>query len=124
MAYSKEPLLSPKLFEKLMVPRYKKITKILNEHNVSIVVDECDGNIEQLVPGWLEAGVNCMFPLEARYVDPYKLREKNLIASEKAIDKELERLTPLLKEGEYIPTVDHRAPPEVSYQTYLYYLKR
>lgn len=138
MAYSKGPLLSPKLFEKFMIPRYKKITKILNEHGVNIVVVDCDGNIEQLVPGWLEAGVNCMFPLEARYVDPYRLREKfgrkvllmggidkkALIAGEKAIDKELERLTPLLEEGGYIPTVDHRVPPEVSYQTYLYYLKK
>jgi len=121
-----------------MVPRYKKITKILNEHGVNIVVDDCDGNIEQLVPGWLEAGVNYMFPLEARHVDSYRLREKfgrkvllvggidkrALIAGDKAIDKELERLTSLLEEGGYILTVDRRVPPEVSYQIYLYYLKR
>jgi uroporphyrinogen-III decarboxylase len=47
-----------------------------------------------------------------------------LTTGEKAIEKEFERLTPLLKEGGYIPTVDHRVPPEVSYQTYLYYLRR
>lgn len=138
MAYSKGPLLSPKLFEKHMVPRYKKITEILHEHGVNIVVVDCDGNIDALVPGWLDAGVNCMFPLEARYVDPYKLRERfgrrvllmggvdkrALISGPEAIDRELERLTPLLEEGGYIPTVDHRVPPDVSYQNYLYYIKK
>ncbi len=138
MAYSKGPLLSPKLFERFMVPRYKRITEILHEYGVKIVVVDCDGNIDALVPGWLEAGVNCMFPLEARYVDPYKLREKfgkrillmggvdkrALIVGGSAIDRELERLTPLLEEGGYIPTVDHRVPPDVSYQNYLHYMKK
>ncbi|MDK6029350.1 uroporphyrinogen decarboxylase family protein [Ignisphaera sp. 4213-co] len=138
IAYNKGPLISPKLFEKYIVPRYKRITKLLNAYGVKIVVVDCDGNIELLVPGWLDGGVNCMFPLEARYVDPYKLRREYgekillmggvdkmaLIAGEKAIDKELERLTPLLEEGGYIPTVDHRVPPEVSYKNYLYYIER
>jgi len=48
----------------------------------------------------------------------------SLIAGKDAIDKELERLTPLLKDGAFIPTVDHRCPPEVSYATYRYYLKK
>lgn len=50
--------------------------------------------------------------------------KRALIAGDKAIDKELERLTSLLEEGGYILTVDRRVPPEVSYQIYLYYLKR
>lgn len=136
IAYSKGPMISPKLFEKYVVPRYKRITKILNAYGVKIVVVDCDGDIESLVPGWLEAGVNCMFPLEARYVDPYKLRKefgekillmggvdkRALVEGEKAIDKELERLASLLEEGGYIPTVDHRVPPEVSFKNYLYYI--
>ena len=79
-----------------------------------------------------------MFPIEVRYTDIYKLRERfdqrvllmggvnklALIAGKDAIDKELKRLTPILKEGGYIPTVDHRCPPEVSHSTYRYYLKR
>jgi uroporphyrinogen decarboxylase len=46
----------------------------------------------------------------------------SLMAGGKAIDEELDRLTPLLEEGGYIPFVDHRCPPEVSYQTYRCYL--
>jgi uroporphyrinogen decarboxylase len=31
---------------------------------------------------------------------------------------------PLLREGGYIPFLDHFVPPDVSYDTYLYYLER
>jgi len=138
MCYSKGPLLSVRHFEEFMVPRYKRVTDILKEHGVNINILDCDGDIALLVPGWLKAGINCMFPIEARFTDIYKLRENYghhvllmggvnklaLIAGEKSIDEELKGLTPLLQDGGYIPTVDHRVPPEVSYSTYLYYLKK
>jgi len=138
MCYSKGPLLSVRHFEEFMVPRYKKVTDVLKEYGVSINILDCDGDIALLVPGWLKAGINCMFPIEARFTDIYKLRENYghhvllmggvnklaLIAGEKSIDEELKKLNPILKDGGYIPMVDHRVPPEVSYSTYLYYLKK
>jgi len=138
MCYIKGPLISVRHFEEFMVPRYKKVTSVLKEYGVKINILDSDGDITLLVPGWLEAGINCMFPVEARCTDIYKIREefgrkvlfmggidkRALITGGKAIDKELERLTPMLREGGYIPMVDHRCPPEVSYQTYLYYLKK
>lgn len=138
MCYNRGPLLSVRHFKEFMVPRYKKVTDVLKEYGVKINILDCDGDITQLVTGWLEAGINCMFPIEARHTDIYKLREEfghrvllmggvnklALIAGRKAIDRELKRLTPLLKEGGYIPMVDHRCPPEVSYETYRYYLKK
>jgi len=138
MCYSRGPLLSVRHFEELMVPRYRKVTQVLKDHGVEINILDCDGDITQLVPGWLDAGINCMFPNEARHTDIYGLREKfgrrmllmggvdklALISGKKAIDEEIERLTPLLEEGGFIPMVDHRCPPEVSYATYRYYLKK
>jgi len=138
MCYSRGPLISVRHFEEFMVPRYRRVTEMLKEYGVHINIVDCDGDISLLVPGWLKAGINCMFPLEARFTDVYRLREEYgnklllmgginkfaLMAGEKGIEKELERLTPLLRDGGYIPTVDHRVPPEVSYQTYLYYLRR
>ena len=47
-----------------------------------------------------------------------------IIPGGRSIDKELERLTPLLEEGGYIPMIDHRCPPEVSYKTYREYLRK
>jgi len=138
MCYSKGPLLSVRHFEEFMVPRYRKVTDVLKEYGAEISILDCDGDITKLVPGWLKGGINCMFPLEARFTDTYGLRETfgrrvllmggvdkmALIAGGKAIDKELERLTPILKEGGFIPLVDHRCPPEISYSNYKYYLKK
>lgn len=137
MCYNRGPLISVKHFEEFMVPRYRKVTEVLREYGVYINIVDCDGDISLLVPGWLKAGINCMFPLEARYINIYRLREEfgnklllmggvnkfALISGEKAITRELEGLTSLLKGGGYIPTVDHRVPPEVPYSTYLHYLK-
>jgi uroporphyrinogen decarboxylase len=138
MCYNNGPLLSVRHFKEFMVPRYKRVTDVLKEYGVKINVLDNDGAIMKLVPGFLEAGINCMLPLEARCNDPYKLRERfgkrlllmggvdkfALIKGRTSIDKELERLTPLLEEGGFIPMVDHRCPPQVSYSTYKYYLKK
>jgi uroporphyrinogen decarboxylase len=40
------------------------------------------------------------------------------------VDAELRRIQPLLQEGAYIPLLDHFVPPDVSYDTYVYYVER
>ena len=138
MCFNKGPLISPKLFQELMVPRYKRITRALKKFNVDVNILDCDGCIYELVPGWLEAGINCMFPIEAAHTDPLRLRAEygneillmggvnkvELIKGKDAIDRELERIQPLLENGGYIPMVDHRVPPDVSFENYLYYLEK
>jgi uroporphyrinogen decarboxylase len=138
MCYNHGPLMSPKLFEELMVPRYKRITDALEARGIGVNVLDCDGRIYELVPGWLRGGINCMFPIESLHTDPWKLREEYgdeilllggvdkmaLIAGKDAIDRELERLHPLVERGGYLPCVDHRVPPDVTYENYLYYLER
>jgi len=138
MCFNKGPLISPKLFEKLMVPRYKRIVSFLEEKGIKIHIVDCDGKIDELVPLWLEAGINCMFPIEVACNDPIELRKKYgkrclmiggvdkraLIKGKKAIDEELNRLKDLVKDGGFIPCVDHRVPPDVSLENYLYYLRK
>jgi len=139
MAFKTQPMISPQLFEKFMVPKYKKITSKLKEEKIDVVIVDCDGNINQLVPLWLSAGVNVMFPLEINSgSDPVVLRKKYgknvllkggvnkiaLINGKKSIDNELERIKDVVNSGGYIPHVDHRVPPDVSYENYIYYLKR
>jgi uroporphyrinogen decarboxylase len=80
-----------------------------------------------------------MFPLEIRGgTDPFMMRKEcgknvrliggvdktRLIAGRDEIDKEIERLKPLVAEGGFIPHVDHRCPPDVTFENYLYYLRR
>lgn len=139
MCYNKGPLISPKMFAELLVPRYKKITDLLRrECGCEFHMVDCDGRVHELVPLWLEAGINVMFPLEAIHNDAYELKrrygnrvavrgyfdKRALIAGKEAIDREFERLEPLLKAGGYIPHTDHLVPPDVSWENYLYYRRR
>ncbi len=138
MCYNRGPLISPKLFNELMVPRYRRVTETLRKYDVDINVLDCDGNIHELVPGWLEGGINVMFPIESAHTDVMRLRrefgkdllligavdKRALIQGGRAIDEELARLRPLAEEGGYIPSVDHRVPADVSFKNYLYYLER
>jgi hypothetical protein len=136
MCYNRGPLLSPRLFEELMVPRYARITAALRRHGIEINVLDCDGRIHELAPGWLRSGINCMFPLEIAHTDVSRLREeltdvllfggvdkRALIAGRKAIDAEILRLRPLIEQGRFVPCVDHRVPPDVTYGNYCYYLE-
>jgi hypothetical protein len=138
MCYKRGPLISPRMFRDMLVPRYRLITKALRQQGIDINVLDCDGRITELVPGWLEAGINCMFPLEAAHTDAFTLRKEYgdsilllggvdklaLIAGKEAIDREIERLLPLVKTGRYIPCLDHRVPADVTLENYLYYLRR
>ena len=138
MCFNKGPLMSPKMFEEIMVPCYKKVTDFLGKHGIKINMLDCDGRTYELIPGWIESGINCMFPVEASCVDPLEIRKKfgkkvlmsggvnklSLIAGKEAIDKEMKRLEPLIKEGGFIPHIDHRCPPDVTLENYKYYLEK
>jgi len=138
MCYNAGPLISPEMFEKLMVPRYKRITEFLRSHGIDIIMVDSDGDIRQLVPLWLEAGINCFYPLErASNVDPVELRKqygkdilliggvdkRALKGDKREIEKEVERLVPLVEEGGFIFSVDHCVPPDVPLRNYEYYLE-
>ena len=139
MAFRTGPMISPTDFKELMVPHYRRITDLLARYGVDLVIVDCDGDITQLVPLWMEAGVNVMFPLEVHSnSNPVKFRRRfgrdckllggvnkmKLIEGRKTIDGELARLAPLVEEGGFIPHVDHRCPPDVTYLNYQYYLER
>ena len=41
-----------------------------------------------------------------------------------AEDSDIGKRAPLVEQGGFIPHVDHRCPPDVTYENYLHYLKR
>jgi hypothetical protein len=137
MCYNAGPLLSPAHFKQYLVPQYKRITSLCNKHGVDIVYLDCDGKIDDLIPLWLEGGVNCMFPIEIGNwgADPVRYRreygkdlrlmggfDKHILAKgPRQIEAEIHRLLPLVEEGGYIPFADHRVPPDVSLANYTFY---
>jgi len=139
MCFRSGSLLSTKLFARLMVPRYKRITDFLRqEFGTEFNQLDCDGNIHQLAPLWLDGGINVMFPVEAAHTDPARLAgqlgtrgiqrgafdKRALIEGPAAIDAELARLRPLVEAGDVIPHTDHLVPPDVSFDHYVYYRRR
>ncbi len=133
-------LIGPSLFRRFFMQPYKRIITRLNQAGIQSIWVDSDGDCEALLPLWMEAGVNCSWPLEqASGMDPIRLRKRfgrdlilaggidkrELAKGPAAIDRELESKLPvLLAQGGYIPFLDHTAPPEISYANYMYYIER
>ncbi len=139
MCYNHGPLISPRLFAELMVPRYKRITDFMRrELGTEFQQLDSDGNIHELVPLWLEGGINTLYPLEMAHTDAHRLAaqygqrlrlmggydKRALAAGPAAIDAEFERLRLLLQRGGFIPHIDHMVPPDVSLENYIYYRRK
>lgn len=138
MAMKTGPLISPALFKEFMVPCYKRVTSFLRKRGVDTFLVDCDGHIDELIPLWLEGGVNGVYPLEvAAGCDALKYREKYgkelilmgnidkraLRGSKEAVEKEVMSKVPQLFAGSgYIPMIDHSVPEDVSYENFTYYL--
>lgn len=140
MCYRAGPLISPQTFAKVLVPNYKRVTAVLRKYGIDIIVVDSDGDGSLLTGLWLEGGVNCHFPIEVGTwgADVYEYRrrwgkdllmmggfDKNILARSKdAIRREIERLGPLVEEGGFIPFCDHRVPPNVPFDNYVYYVEQ
>lgn len=139
MCYKAGPLLSPTHFQQFLVPHYRRIADLLHRHGVDVIWVDCDGKIDKLIPLWLDAGVNCMFPVEVGTwgADPIDFRgqygedllmlggfDKRILArSKEKIEQEVHRLTPLVEEGGYVGFCDHLVPPDIPLENYMFYLE-
>lgn len=138
MAYKSGPLISPGMFRKFEMPRYRQITDFLRSQGVNILHVDSDGNIDELIPLWMEVGVNFPWPLEvAAGMDAIAWRkkygkgitlggniDKRVFAKGKdAIKKEVMSKVPYLVEtGGYFPCLDHVVPPDVPLEGFRYYI--
>ena len=134
------PLVSPQVFKECCVPAYRKIRERLEAHGCDLYMVDCDGKLDDLVPLWLEGGVNILYPIEIGTwkADPLAFRKRygrefrcigaidklELPKGREAIDAEIERRLPLMKLGGYIPIPDHLIVPGTPLEDYRYYLER
>jgi len=139
MAFNHGPLLSPELARKFMLPRYRRVADFLRRRGVKYIGLDSDGQIHPLIPVWLEAGLNFLYPFEVQAgMDVLDVRrrygrdlriwggvdKRALAKGPAAIDAELERVRPLIEEGGYIPHTDHSCPPDVSFANYCHFMER
>ncbi len=137
ICYKQGPIVSVPFFRDVVVPRYKRIGERLKAHGIDIWHTDCDGDVRPILPYFLEAGLNSMFPFEvncsghpSEVLDQYgpELRifggvdKLALGAGKDAIKKYLESIAPYVERGGFIPFCDHRCPPNVDPMDYIYYL--
>ena len=134
------PLVSPATFDKHVAPGYRKVRAKAEEYGIGLYGIDTDGDITHLCGHWLEAGVNVQFPIEIGTwnADPMAYRRKygrelrilggidkrELAKGRAAIDAEIERRMPIIKDGGFLPMPDHLVPPDVPLDDYRYYLER
>lgn len=137
ICFKNGPIVSVEFFRDVVMPRYKRISKKLHEYGIDIWFTDCDGDVRPILPYFLEGGINCLFPFEVNscthpgeLLDQYpgQLRimggvdKMQLGYGKEAIKACLESLAPYVAKGGYIPFCDHRCPPNVKEEDYLYYL--
>jgi len=138
MAYKAGPMISPAMVRKFMMPRYKKLNDLLHSYGFDVIFLDSDGNLNELIPLWLEVGINYVWPLEvAAGNDAVAIRKKYgkdlilggtidkraLVKGKEAIREEVMSKVPfLLETGGYFPSVDGGVPKNVTFENYCYYI--
>jgi len=137
ICFNHGPLLSLDFFRSVVLPRYKRIGEKLRAAGIDIWYTDCDGDVRPLIPIFLEAGLNTMFPFEvhcsghpgevlSEYGEQLRILggvDKRVLAQgPDAIKAYLQSLVPWVQRGGFIPFCDHRCPPDVKQEYYLYYL--
>lgn len=137
ICFKNGPIVSVDFFRDVVMPRYKRISKKLAQAGIDIFLTDCDGDIRPILPFFLRGGVNCMYPYEVNgCCHPLELLNEygkdlrimggvdkmELAKGPRAIKAYLESLLPAVERGGYIPFCDHRCPPNVKVEDYLYYL--
>ena len=137
ICFKSGPIVSPRFFKRVITPRYKRIHQKLKAYGIDIWWIDCDGDVRPILPLMMEGGVNCLFPYEVNScTHPAELLEEygkdlrimggfdklEMGKGRDAILAYMETLGPLVERGGYIPFCDHRCPPNVNPDDYLYYL--
>lgn len=125
---------SPKHFEEQLHPVFKELCRFFHGHGMSVIL-HCCGRVMDLIPYFIEEGIDCLQPLEVKAgMDLIELKEKygdkmsfmggidvRLMALDdpKPLEKEIREKITIAKEGGgYIYHSDHSVPNNVSFQQY------
>jgi uroporphyrinogen decarboxylase len=140
MGFKERPFISPQMYMDLIFPSHKKTIAFAHERNLPVIMHSC-GFVEPLLPGMIEAGIDCLQVIEIKagmdllrihkqYGDKIALMGgidvRKLYTNDfNVIDEELESKIPIVKEGYgYVTHSDHSIPKTVAYETLQYYIKR
>jgi Uroporphyrinogen decarboxylase (URO-D) len=135
---SSGPLFSPATYRRFYARHYRRMIDFYHGLGVRRVLIDSDGDMEALIPCWLDSGFDIFFPVEVGtwQASPARLRQKYgkalrmmggvdkhvIPQGARAIREHLEALRAVTDEGGFIPFPDHRIPPDCSlaqFKTYV-----
>ena len=137
-AFRNGPIITPPHLRAICTPRYRRLADWYRSRGGEIVAVDSDGDMRTLIPGWLKGGINHIWPLELfagmdvvalrkEYGQAFSMRggvNKLVMAKGKdAIDRELDRICPVVQDGGYIPHLDHLMP-DCPFEDICYYMER
>jgi len=131
-------LISPRMVSDFMMPNYRKIKDFADSKGIPLMSVDSDGDVSELVPIMMENGVNFFWPFEVQAgcdIEEYRRRyprlgimgglDKRALARDRAaIEAELSRVERMLRHGGYLAAPDHGVPPDVSWESYKYFMER
>lgn len=138
MAYKGYSMLSPQMTKEFLFPVWKAWGEKIRSAGVPLYAVDSDGYIGELIPLWIEAGMNACDPIEvAAGNDIVDFREKfgknmayrggidkrAMAKGGKVLEDEIKRVTPVIEDGGYIPGCDHGVPSDVSWPNFVHYTK-
>jgi uroporphyrinogen decarboxylase len=136
MGYKNSSLFSPKMYRELIFPIDKYMFDFFHRHGMKTFLHSC-GNVKPLVPFLIEAGLDCLQPLEVKagmdLIELKKLYAGRLAfmggidvrkmvdasADSSAIESEIKtKFEAAKKNGGYIYHSDHSVPKNISFADY------
>ncbi|MBN1402466.1 MAG: hypothetical protein JXA74_16620 [Anaerolineae bacterium] len=137
MAYKAHSMISPAMARRFLQPTYMNWHELLSAHQVPLYDMDSDGYIEELIPIWIESGINCCNPIEVAAgndIIHFRQRFGRQMAYHGGIDKRaiaaggaamraevLRVVPPLMVDGGYVPGCDHGVPPDISWSSFCAY---
>jgi len=137
IASPKAPVMSPRMYRRFALTCLARLVFEGRQLGVREHVLWTAGGVSPLVPLWIEAGINGLWigHAAAAGIDYPGLRREYgahislwggvdnrvLYRGADAVAKEVDRISPLLSSGRYIPMVDDTIRPQIEFAAYAYY---
>ena len=137
MGFKERPFFSPQMYDEIIKPGHRKTIAFNKSLGLPVVMHSC-GMVEKLLPGMIDAGIDCLQVIEVKAgMDLLKLYRlygdrlsffggmdvRELYTNDLTrVDRELEAKIPIVKQNSgYILHSDHSIPYTVNLDTYQHF---
>jgi len=140
LGFKQRPFMSIAMYKDIIQPAHIKTYDYAHKNGMKVIVHSC-GFVESLIPGMIEAGIDCLQAMEIKAgMDLHRIKAAHgdkiaLIGGldirvleendTQKLDAFLEQMLPeAIKNSGYMLHTDHSIPPTVDYNTYKHFVEK